>query len=91
MQAVQLKREIGDINSALKICEQALRSEFSTFHKLWLMKAQLLEELCRIEEARSTYEKALQIEAVRKERIVWLESARFEERQEAFTRSRTIL
>jgi len=33
-----------------------------------------------MEEARKTYEKALLIEKVRSERIVWLEAARFEER-----------
>ena len=44
-----------------------------------------------MEEARRTYEAALKIDQVRNERIVWLESARFEERQEAFTRARTIL
>ena len=44
-----------------------------------------------MDEARQTYERALQNEAVRRERVVWLEAARFEERQEAFTRARTIL
>ena len=44
-----------------------------------------------MEDARKTYEKALLVEKVRSERIVWLEAARFEERQEIFTRARTIL
>ena len=55
MQAVQLKREIGDVSSALEICEQALKSEFASFHKLWLIRAQLLEELGRTEDARTVY------------------------------------
>lgn len=58
---------------------------------MWLIKAQILEELAQIEEARKTYEKALLVDQVRSERIVWLEAGRFEERQEAFTRARTIL
>lgn len=47
---------------------------------MWLIKAQIFEELCQMEEVRRTYEKALLIEQVRNERIVWLEAARFEER-----------
>ena len=66
----------------MQICNSSLQpdSEFRTFHKLWLIKAQLLEELYQMEEVRQTYEAALKIAEVRDERIVWLESARFEER-----------
>ena len=91
MQAIQLKRELGDLNAALALCIAALDSDYKTFHKLWLIKAQLLEELSQVEETRKTYEKALLVESVRNERIVWLEATRFEERQEAFTMARTIL
>mmetsp|Transcript_35814 Transcript_35814/g.47127 ORF Transcript_35814/g.47127 Transcript_35814/m.47127 type:complete len:101 (+) Transcript_35814:1161-1463(+) len=68
-----------------------LKIEYRSFYKLWLIKAQIHEELCQLEEVRSTYDKALQVDTVRSERIIWLEAARFEERQEAFTRARTIL
>ena len=51
----------------------------------------MLEELGRVEEARKTYEEALKAEQVKKETAMWLLAAKFEERQEMFTRARTIL
>ena len=56
-----------------------------------MIKAQILEELGQIDEARKTYERALKAEVVKKETIVWLLHAEFEERHEMFTRARTIL
>ena len=44
-----------------------------------------------IEEARNTYEATLKSESVKKETKMWLLAAQFEERQEMFTRARTIL
>ena len=55
------------------------------------IKEKIYEELGQVEDERKMYEKALLVEKVRSERIVWLEAARFEERQEIFTRARTIL
>jgi len=80
MQAILLKRELGDINEALKICDTVLEGNLKSFYKIWLIKAQIHEELCQVEEARKTYEKALLVEKVRSERVVWLEAASFEER-----------
>ena len=59
MQTVQLKREIGDVGAALELCEKALKTQFVAFYKLWLIKAQLLEEVGQVEEARMVYDKAL--------------------------------
>ena len=58
---------------------------------MWLIKAQLLEYINRMEEARATYDEALTVDTVKLERQIWLNFADFESRQEAFTRARTIL
>ena len=91
MQAAQLRRETGDLQGALKVVNAALETEFKTFHKLWIIKAQILEQLGLTEEAQQTYASALKVEGVRRETTVWLLAAEFEERQEMFTRARTIL
>ena len=42
MQAIQLKREIGDLNAALQIATESVKNpEYRTFFKIWLIKAQL--------------------------------------------------
>ena len=91
MHAVQLKRETNSLQQALAIVNQALETEFKNFHKLWIIKAQILEDIGQIEEAQKTYEQALKAEEVKKEKVVWLLAAEFLERQELFTRARVIL
>ena len=44
-----------------------------------------------MDQARHTYEEALQTEEVKTEKQIWLNYAQFETNQEAFTRARTIL
>ena len=39
MQAIQIKRELGDINAALEICNRAIETEYKSFYKFWLIKA----------------------------------------------------
>ena len=47
MQAIQIKRELGDISAATQICNESCQhTEYKTFHKMWLIKAQIFEELC---------------------------------------------
>ena len=42
MQAVQLQREIGNIEKAMTMIEEALK-KYNNSYKLWLIKAQLQE------------------------------------------------
>ena len=58
MQAVQLKREIGDCQGALALVDEGLAKYRGDF-KLWLIKAQVQAQLGLIEEARKTYDEAL--------------------------------
>ena len=58
MQAVQLQREINNIEKSLALVSESLKIDRSSY-KLWLIKAQLLELSGRMEEARSAYEEAL--------------------------------
>jgi hypothetical protein len=51
---------------------------FRGSYKLWLIKAQLLEEAGSMEEARQTYEEALTVEGVKLEKWIWLCYAEFE-------------
>lgn len=90
MQSIQLHREINNIEKALLLVNEAIKI-YRNFYKLWLIKAHLLEQSNRVEETRKTYEEALTVGEVKKERVVWINYAEFEERQEAFTRARTIL
>ena len=39
MQSIQLKRELGDIESAFKVCNQVIVKDYRSFHKMWLIKA----------------------------------------------------
>ena len=50
-----------------------------------------MEDLGQIENARAVYEKAMNSATIRDEVTIWLLAAKFEERNEAFTRARTIL
>ena len=75
MNTIQIQREIQNDQEALRIADDALNSEFKTFYKLWLIKAQIQEELGLIEEARNTYESALKSESVKKETKMWLLAA----------------
>lgn len=45
----------------------------------------------KFEDARNCFEKAINFGTVRDERTIWLLAAEFEQRQEAYTRARTIL
>jgi predicted RNA polymerase sigma factor len=47
----------------------------SAVWKLWLIKAQLLENMGRMEDARAVYEEALQTEGVKGHRQIWLNYA----------------
>lgn len=58
MQAVQLQREINNIEKSLALVSESLKIYRSSY-KLWLIKAQLLELSGRMDEARSAYEEAL--------------------------------
>ena len=75
MNTIQIQREIQNDQEALRIADDAFNSEFKTFYKLWLIKAQIQEELGLIEEARNTYESALKSESVKKETKMWLLAA----------------
>ena len=75
MNTIQIQREMQNDQEALRIADDALKSEFKTFYKLWLIKAQIQEELGLVEEARTTYESALKSESVKKETKMWLLAA----------------
>lgn len=47
--------------------------------------------MAMVEEARKTYDEAIQVEGVKGEKNVWIDYARFETQQEMYTRARTIL
>lgn len=59
MQAVQLEREQNNIREAYILCEDSLKF-YSDFPKLWMIAAQLKEELSpNYEEASDIYIKAV--------------------------------
>ena len=52
MQAIQLLRERGKIPEALKACQDSLKNQdYREFHKLWLIAAQLQEQLGQTDQA----------------------------------------
>jgi len=69
-----VRREIGQDLEALKIVTTALEDDADNraFFKLWLIKAQLLENTGQIAEARDAYDEALKIDQCKKLHVVWL-------------------
>ena len=74
MQYVQLQRDIGNLPKALDLVSQYL-TQYRTFFKLWLIKAQLHQSQGQMEETRKTYEEALTVEELKAQRQVWLNFA----------------
>ena len=74
----------------MAMIDEALKKHNASY-KMWLIKAQLLEQNNQVERARETYEEAIKHEVVKSQNQVWICYAEFEINQEAFTRARTIL
>ncbi|KYQ89763.1 TPR repeat-containing protein [Tieghemostelium lacteum] len=90
MKSAMLERDFGkDETAELQLIDKGL-AKFPDFYKLWLMKAQLLERQKKaVEVVRSVYSQAQS--KCPHEVPVWIESARFEIRNQQINRARSQL
>lgn len=90
IQAAQLQRQMGRSLKALEHAEAGI-AKFPKCAKLWLIKCHVHQHLHHFEQARDTYDEALQVPEIRKQPLVWLCAADFEREQKTLTRARTLL
>lgn len=89
IRATTFERQNGQYEDALKLCDAGL-AKFRGSDKLWLIKAQLLEEsLKHIEAARKTYADALKL--CKQSIPLWVGAAKLEETDGKVIKARSIL
>lgn len=88
MQSGQLERELKNRTRGRELILEAI-GRFPSFAKLWIIAAQIDEEEGLLDQARARY--ADGIRNCKTSPLIWVCAAAFEERNEQFTKARTIL